>query len=402
MRRKLNRRDLLKFLGATPLLPMLYGAVPGNLRAHAEAAPSHATGNRVLVLVELRGGNDGLATVIPYKDPGLRKLRPNLMAAQESVLPVGNDLAFHPALEPLMPAWNAGDLAVVLGVGYPNPNRSHFRSIEIWETGSASDELLTEGWVAAALGGGVGAVADGIVIGGDRAGPLAGSRMRNLMMERPEQFIAQARRLKPVIGGSEGALGHILRTRRELVTAAGGLEDRLQPLPEKLAEFPKTVFGAQVKTAARLILSDIKVPVLKLGIGSFDTHTNQRGTHDRLLEQLAAGLQAFREAMRTAGRWDDVLIMTYSEFGRRVRENASRGTDHGTTAPQFLIGGAVTGGLHATQPEPEDVDRDNPDVRVDFRNLYDTLASEWWGIASVRDRTTEQHPLRIISPRASL
>jgi len=379
-----NRRDLLKLLGAASLLPLLHGALPGGLRAHAQAAPGAAIGKRVLVLVELRGGNDGLATVVPHRDPALRSLRPNLTAPQESLLPIGGDLALHPALKPLMPAWDAGELAVVLGVGYPQPNRSHFRSIEIWETGSRSDEFLTEGWIARVLGGGSAGVADGIALADSRLGPLAGRQMRNLIIERPDQFAAQARRLRPAPESADGALGHVLRTRAELVAAADSLAGILErPFPGRV-EFPQTQFGRQVATAARLIVSDARVPVLKLGLGSFDTHVNQRRRHDTLLEELAAGLHALRNSMLAAGRWNEVLVMTYSEFGRQVKENASRGSDHGSTAPQFLLGGAVAGGLHGAQPAVEEIDQDDPKGRVDFRDLYGAVARDWWGVAGAR------------------
>ena len=395
---RLNRRDLLKLLGATALVPMLHGVLPGGLRAHAQAAPggTAATGERVLVLVELRGGNDGLATVVPHKDAGLRVLRPNLTAPQDSLLPIGGDLALHPALEPLIPAWDGGELAVVLGVGYPQPNRSHFRSIDIWDTGSRSDEFLTEGWIARVLGGGSGGVADGIALADSRLGPLAGGQMRNLIIERPDQFVAQARRLRPTTQNADGALGHVLRTRAELVAAADGLAGVLErPFPGR-AGFPQTPFGRQAATAARLIVSDARVPVLKLGLGSFDTHVDQRRRHDTLLEELAAGLQALRTALLAAGRWNDVLVMTYSEFGRQVKENASRGSDHGSTAPQFLLGGAVAGGLHGAQPAVEEVDRDDPKVRVDFRDLYDTVARDWWGVAGLRGAVDQRTGLRIL------
>ncbi|MFN4283211.1 MAG: DUF1501 domain-containing protein [Alphaproteobacteria bacterium] len=396
----MNRRDALKLLGATALMPVVYGAVPGGMRAYAQAAKQAAPsfGNRVLLLVELKGGNDGLNTVIPYADENLRNLRPNLVLPREELATLGDGLAFHPALKPLMAAWDKGDLGILRGVGYPQPNRSHFRSIEIWETASKSEEMLREGWIASVLRGRVGKAADGIVIGDFEFGPLVGARMRNVIMDKPDQFIAQAQKIqaaKDSDGG--GALGHLLRTRAELLDASTKLAPLFAEPPALPVAFPNNAFGNQIKIATQLIMAAAGVPVLKVSLGSFDTHVNQRGQHENLLKQLAEGLAAFREAMIQTGHWNDVLVMTYSEFGRRANENASKGTDHGTAAPHLVMGGRVKGGFYGAQPRLDDLDAGDLKFSTDYRAVYATVARNWWGYKGDIGRLAAFKPLSLLT-----
>ncbi|HEU0072140.1 MAG TPA: DUF1501 domain-containing protein [Alphaproteobacteria bacterium] len=394
----MNRRDALKFLGATALVPVMYGAVPGGMRAFAQAAKPQGVTNRTLVLVELKGGNDGLNTLIPYADENLRRLRPSLVLPQEEMVTLGEGLAFNPALKPLMTAWDKGQLGILRGVGYPQPNRSHFRSIEIWETASKSEEMLREGWIASVLKGNVGAAADGIVIGDYEFGPLTGPRMRNVIMDKPDQFISQAQKIqaaKDSDGG--GALGHLLRTRAELLDASTKLAPLFAEPPALPVDFPNNAFGNQLKIATQLIMAQAGVPVLKVSLGSFDTHVNQRGQHDNLLKQLGEGLAAFREAMIKTGHWNDVLVMTYSEFGRRANENASKGTDHGTAAPHLVMGGKAKGGFHGAQPRLDDLDAGDLKFSTDYRAVYATVARNWWGYRGEIGRLGAYKPLSLLA-----
>jgi uncharacterized protein (DUF1501 family) len=382
----MDRRSFLQGLGLAGLVGL--GASSGLLGLGA----GHAWGQgkdraRVLLLVELAGGNDGLNTVVPQNDPRYKRLRPTLGLGDDELVGLSREVALHHNLGALMPAWESGQLAVVQGVGYPNPNRSHFRSIEIWETGSESDEFLGEGWLAQLWGqGGAGKAlaAEGVVLGDGEVGALAGPGARAWVMEDPEQFTAQAKRLKPARAPQEGkapaSLKHLLAVQEEVSKGAKRLEDRWSQRPKLGARFPSTPLGRSLEVAAGLIVSGVEVPVVKVTHGGFDTHARQRATHDRLLLELAEGLEALREALHKAGRWDDVLVMTYSEFGRRASENASGGTDHGTAAPQLLMGGAVKGGLYGQPPSLEDLDGEDLRYTVDFRSLYTTVAQEWWGM----------------------
>lgn len=366
----MQRRDFLKFASLFPAMHF--------------APVAHAAGpdwSRILVLIELNGGNDGLNTVVPYADPRYYALRPRLALARDSVLPLSEQLGFNPALEALMPAWQARELAVVLGVGYSEPNRSHFRSIEIWDTASDARQTLTDGWLArlfAAAPPPADHVAHGVVLG-HGLGPLAGGKA--LVVNEPQQFLRQAGRLPETARrDANPALAHLLGVRAETRRAAGALRERLAQPVEAGADFPATRLGRQLETTARLLASGVPVAAIKLSYSGFDTHSNQRATHDRLLRELAEGSAAFRQAMRRHGLWERALLLTYSEFGRRAQENGSAGTDHGTAAPHLLLGGRVRGGLYGMQPPLDRLVDGDLAHRVDFRQLYLTVAQRWWGV----------------------
>jgi uncharacterized protein (DUF1501 family) len=281
-----------------------------------------------------------------------------------------------------MKAWGSGELAVLQGVGYPNPNRSHFRSIEIWETGSSSREVLSDGWLSRLLDKRVpeSHAAAGVILGDTHAGPLSGEA-RALVMQNPQGFIKAARRLES--SGSRrsknAALDHVLAVERDVIKGADILEQRLSRVG-RLKGFPRGKFGTQLQTAARLILGGVPTAAIKVSLGGFDTHANQAGPHQRLMAELGKGLAALRQALVAAGRWDDVLVLTYSEFGRRVSENGSGGTDHGTAAPHFALGGRVEGGLYGEQPSLTDLRGGDLRHSLDYRRIYATLTRDWWGI----------------------
>lgn len=385
----MERREFLKGLAISAVFTLpglcLY---PGRLAA-AVSAPSVSdrARDRVLILLELKGGNDGLNTVVPYRDPLYYRLRPKLAVAEKDVLALDARLGLHPGMRELLGAWKGGDLAIALGTGYPQPNRSHFRSIDIWNTASGSDAFLDRGWVSRFFDDGTkegnvsgNSVADGLVLGGDDSGPLAGG-MRTLILKNPRQFIRQADRVS-VYDSDMGnaALDHILAVQRDVRESARILKSKFKRPAGFATAFPKTALGRSMEMMAKLISSDVTIPVIKISHGSFDTHSRQANVHQRLLTELADSLSAFRGAMRETGLWDRVLVMTYSEFGRRVRENASAGTDHGTAAPHIIMGGRVKGGLYGRQPSLEDLDEGDLKFHLDFRSLYRAVAEEWWGV----------------------
>ncbi|HTS84221.1 MAG TPA: DUF1501 domain-containing protein [Usitatibacter sp.] len=367
--------DRRRFLKATSLLP-LAGAV-SFVRA-AAAQPSR----KLLVLVELKGGNDGLNTVIPYSDPLYAQLRPRLAIPREQVVQLTERAGLHPSLAPLRALWDKRELAIVQGVGYPQPNLSHFRSIEIWDTASASDEYLDEGWLARAF-----AVspspgdfaADGVVVGPNALGPLTGNRVRAISLTNPDQFLRNAKLARDVGDSRNPALEHILRIERDITLSS----ERLQAGRKFATDFPKNPFGNSVNTAAQLAGNQAGIAVVRLTLGSFDTHANQLGTQGNLLKQLGEGLAALREALVEIGRWDSTVIATYAEFGRRPKENQSGGTDHGTASAHFVLGGTVKGGLYGAAPALDRLDGNgNLPFAVDFRGYYATFLDRWWGIDS--------------------
>jgi uncharacterized protein (DUF1501 family) len=345
------------------------------------AAPGE---RRLLVLVELKGGNDGLNTVVPYADPRYRALRPRLGVQRDAVLKLTDAHGLHPSLAPLLPIWEAKELAVVQGVGYPEPNLSHFRSIEIWDTASKSDEYLDAGWLARAFAASpspAGFAAEGVIVGAAGMGPLAGAP-RAVALTSPEQFVRAAR-----LAGDRaaeprnGALAHLLRVENAIVASA----QKLHAGRVFATSFPAGPFGNAVRTAAQLAANPAGIAVVRITLSGFDTHANQPGVHATLLGQLGEGLASLRQALLEIGRWDEAVVATYSEFGRRPAQNDSNGTDHGTVAPHFVMGGKVRGGMHGSAPDLSRLDGGgNLAHAVDFRDYYATFLQRWWGIAPGR------------------
>lgn len=356
-----TRRDILRLGAALPLLGL----------AGRGLAATPARQARTLVLIELNGGNDGLNTLVPFRDAAYARLRPRLALPTDSLWRLDDAHALHPALAPLKPAWDAGEMAIVNGVGYPAPNRSHFRSIEIWNGGTSSAQVAANGWLARvpeALSAGV---VDGVVLGGS-VGPLSGPALRTIQMQSPAKFLRKSSAL--VDGADEAAnpaLAHVLAVRHGVQSAADQIRSRLAGVPQPNG-FPRSPLGRQLGIAARLLAAGLDMPVIKVSHSGFDTHANQLGKHARLLGQLAAAVTAFRGALIAAGRWNETLLCTYAEFGRRPSENGSRGTDHGTAAPHFLWGGGVKGGLYGAQPSLTDLAGGDLKHVVDYRRLYAT------------------------------
>ena len=342
--------------------------------------------SRILLLVELKGGNDGLNTLVPYADAKYRELRPAIGVARERILPLDERVGLHEKLEPLMKSWKAKDLAILQGVGYPYPNRSHFRSIEIWDTASASNQTLSEGWIAQAFEGtslpkGVGV--DSIAID-TNALPSTGPGLRTIVMQDAENFLHQAEALKEQSGMKDGgnpALRHLLAVRHEVNAAARGLSDRLRAAPVPAHAYAQDLLlGRQFDLATRVLTARVPVVAVKTALGGFDTHANQVQPHERLLAFLATSLATLRRNLIAANLWNDVVVMTYSEFGRRAKQNASAGTDHGTAAPLFVMGGGVKGGLYGAYPSLGDLQDGDLKHTVDFRSVFATVAQGCWGL----------------------
>ena len=384
----MKRRSFLSMsaaAGASLWLPRAFGAgdtmeAPWRDAANAPVVPARGYDN-LLILIELKGGNDGLNTVIPFADPTYYALRKNIGIKRDQVIQLDERTALHPALQPLMPLWRSRQLAIVQGVSYAQPNLSHFRSIEIWDTASSSSQTLSEGWVARALQHtlpkkpGV----DGIVID-TNALPLMGAALRTVVMEDADAFLRQPQPSQdgPVDDGGNLALRHLLAVRREVNEAAVGLRERLQAAPNPARPYANGPFGQQLDLATRLIGGGVPVRAVKIALAGFDTHANQAPTHEALLATLAEGLAIFRRNMIATKWWDDVLVLTYSEFGRRAEQNASAGTDHGTAAPLFVLGGRARGGLHGSYPSLAELQDGDLRHTVDFRDVYSAIARGCW------------------------
>jgi uncharacterized protein (DUF1501 family) len=375
----MDRRDFLRLSAMGSLI-----ATPAALATRVAwgAAPSGANYRNLVVLIELKGGNDGLNTVVPYADPAYYALRPKLAIARDQVVMIGDGIGLHPALAPLLPLWKNRELAVLQGVGYPEPNLSHFRSIEIWDTASRSDQYLQEGWLTRTFDSSptpASFVADGVIIGSPDLGPLAGGGTRAIALSNTEQFLRQARLASPEGQSRNKALQHMLKVEADIMQAASHLAAN----HAFATQFPDNGFGNAMRTAAQVIANQSSVAVVRVTLSGFDTHSGQLATQARLLGELAAGIVALKSALDELDKWNDTLVLTYAEFGRRPKENLSNGTDHGTSSTHFVLGGRVAGGLYGQQPSLDRLSGDgNPAYAIDFRSVYATVLERWWGVPS--------------------
>lgn len=386
----MKRRDFLSNFSTATGAALLSAHAPGWAQAVAQRANS--VQDRILILIELKGGNDGLNTVVPYADSAYYQLRNTIGIKSEELIKLDDKVGLHPDLKAMLPFWEKNELAIVQGVGYPEANLSHFRSIEIWDTASKASEYLSDGWITRGMQSGLASktkfTAEGVLIGMNDFGPLAGAKAVSL--NDPVAFVNQSRlaRVNELAAATQNpALRYLLKVENEISQAADGLRG------DKYAfntVFPTGQFGNGVAAAAQIVASQRRnivgvnaggVPVMCLTLGSFDTHQNQLGTHAGLLKQLAEGMAALKSALTELGAWDRTMVMTFSEFGRRAKQNSSGGTDHGTAAPHFIAGGAVRGGLYGQTPDLSRLDSNqNVLYTTDFRQIYATVAQQWWGV----------------------
>ena len=378
----LRRRRFLRTSVALPIAGTLAASDLGAASLAFAAAPATDPYRKLLVLVELKGGNDGLNTAVPYTDATYYALRPKLAIARDQVVQLSDRVGLHPALAPLAAFWRERELAVLQGVGYAAPNLSHFRSIEIWDTASPSDAYWQDGWLTRTFArhpADAAYAADGIVVGSNDLGPLSGSGARTIALGDMQTFLRRARLAQPAAAASNPALAHLLKVESDIVQARGhlGADHAFE------TEFPSTAFGNAIKAACQVIANPSAVAAVRVTLHGFDTHTNQAGTQTRLLGELAGGLTALKSALGELGRWNETLVLTYAEFGRRPKENLSQGTDHGTANVHFALGGRVAGGLYGELPDLTALNGDgNVRHAIDFRDVYATVLDRWWNIDS--------------------
>ncbi|MEO7933913.1 MAG: DUF1501 domain-containing protein [Chthoniobacterales bacterium] len=392
-----SRRQFLTRLGlgaaATWTLPIFLDQTFGALENAAPTLTQALTGkdSPILVVLQLAGGNDGLNTLIPYSDDNYHRVRPHIGVAPEKILRLDDHLGLHPNLTGLKTLHDEGLLTTIQGVGYPNPNRSHFRSTEIWQTASDANISEKHGWL--------GRYFDNACQGCD---PTVGVSLSN---EMPQAFTAATptgiclptnnRRLNDkgeeeemeaggssidMLGGGSRSklspLDYLKRTSLDGKMSNKKISAILQKIPAPLG-FPNNELGQQFSTISRLIAGELPTRVYYLSLGGFDTHNNQQPTHERLMGTLSSSITAFVREMQRQGNYQRVMLLTFSEFGRRVAENASGGTDHGTAAPMFLTGGAIAPGVHGKAPSLTDLDHGDLKYTTDFRSIYATVLDKW-------------------------
>ncbi|MEC5400211.1 DUF1501 domain-containing protein [Uliginosibacterium sp. H1] len=388
----MQRRDFLSAALGAGALSLLSPTL-------AVAAPAAGRYQRLLILVELKGGNDGLNTVVPHADPAYYALRPEIGIKPEGLIVLDEKSALHKSLEPLMPLWGGGEMAIMQGVGYPQPNLSHFRSIEIWDTASKSDEYLQQGWLTRVFKqypAPQDFSADALVVGSADLGPVAGGA-RAIALQDPAAFNRNARLAQAMQTPGGGALAHVLKVERDIAQAARSIGNKTPTTRTLKTVFPDSGFGRTCKAACETLASAPNIAVMRLTLGGFDTHQNQLGTHANLLKQFADGVVALQAALTELGRWDDTLILSYSEFGRRPKQNQSAGTDHGTVAPHFAFGGGVQGGMYGHTPSLAELD-DSGNLKhvIDFHSVYATVMERWWELPSEPLLGARFQPLAIV------
>ncbi|MGH8714900.1 MAG: DUF1501 domain-containing protein [Casimicrobiaceae bacterium] len=389
----MDRRHFLAAAAAAPIAGVLAGLASDVAIA---AAPTGADYRRLLVLIELKGGNDGLNTLVPYASPAYYALRPKLAIPRDQVIKLSDAAGLHPALAPLLPLWQSRQLAVLQGVGYPAPNLSHFRSIEIWDTASASDRYLQDGWLTrtfALAPTPPDFAADGVIVGSADLGPLSGGGTRAIALADTEQFLRRSRYATAEGSARNKALRHILKVEADIIQAAAHLKaDHVFT-----TAFPPGGFGAAIRTACLVIANRPGVAVVRVTQNGYDTHSAQAATQARLLGELAGGVVALKSGLDELGKWDDTLVLTYAEFGRRPKENLSSGTDHGTASVHLALGGRVAGGLYGEQPSLERLSGDgNTGFAIDFRSVYATALERWWNVRSASPLGGAFAPLPIL------
>jgi uncharacterized protein (DUF1501 family) len=390
----LTRRQ---FLGTSAGLSALTlgGTVPGLFARAADDAAKADRNDRVLVVVELAGGNDGLNTVIPFEDDRYHKARPTLHIAKEQVQKVTDHVGLHPSMEAAAQLFREGKVAVVQGVGYPQPDRSHFRSMEIWHTASTAPRPPSTGWLGRVLDAGYKegdddalagvALTDGLpqALVAEKLTVAAVRQIENFntgVADTPDADPPRARLLRQMSTGPTVKGEPIPFLRRQAETAyrtAAKLRDAAANYQSDV-EYPGDL-GAQLRRASQVIAANLGVRLLWVSQGGYDTHSKQAPAHQALLGELSGALAAFQKDIEKHKAAERVLVLTFSEFGRRVDENASQGTDHGAASCLFLCGSKVRGGLAGTYPSLEKLGEGDLIHTVDFRSVHATILEKWLG-----------------------
>jgi uncharacterized protein (DUF1501 family) len=394
-----TRREFLRTSAAAGGLVSWGLTVPTFLSRTAAAAPDASkpgARDTILVVVELTGGNDGLNTVIPFADAEYAKLRPTLRVPTAQVKKLNDAVGLHPSLDGLAKLLESQALCVVQGVGYPNPSQSHFRSMDIWQAGSTAKEL-SEGWIGKALKHMPNPPAFHLARDDERS-PLAltGAPVRVPSLATLEAFQLQTvaasgadkKKQQAVMEGvvqpkatKAGLLDFVQRTAANTYASSRRLQEIGKNYQPKVP-YPGTQLGQHLRLAAQLIDANLGARIFYVSLAGFDTHASQQNTHANLLRQLADAMAAFYQDLAARGQKDRTLLMTFSEFGRRARENGSRGTDHGSAAPMLLVGGRVKAGVVGEHPSLTELEQGNLKHRIDFRQVYAAVLDQWLGVSS--------------------
>jgi len=365
----MNRRNFLTltgtFTGGTLLLPNFLHAF-GN-------QPNLVLGEQCLVFIQLNGGNDGLNTFIPYKNPLYYELRSKIALSKDNIISKNNGMAFHPALKNFAEIQQKGDLTILQNVGYPEPNRSHFRSQEIWQTASASNHYLNEGWLGRYLDLQCKEHQPTAGINLDAIDNLAlkGNEPNFITVKDPNRFKIRNDKEENIKLSDNPQLDFVRKIANSVSEGSAEIQQALTKSTTEVS-YPKTNLGKNLEWIARLIKGNLNSKVYYTSQNGYDTHDNQLAIHQRNLEELDTAVFSFYSDLKTANLLQNVTLVVFSEFGRRVKDNGN-GTDHGTAAPMFIIGGSNQGKVLGNNPNLSDLQEGDLKYQIDFRSVYAAL-----------------------------
>lgn len=369
----------------------------GWMQSLAGAIADEPSKERILVVIQMSGGNDGLNTIIPIADERYAKARPKLAIPKSDAISLNAETALHPSMRGIASLIEEKKFSVIHGIGYPNPNRSHFESMDIWHSCQRKDARSNDGWLGRLFSTNADQRSDsrGMHLGSEPM-PLAlvGRGVQTPSIATVDQFrwkgktdgmqetlLAEMKEANDKQEQDGGLLDFVSASTSAAMQASDRLEKALSS-PDKAGDFPDSQLGEKLKVISRLILAGLQTQVYYVTLDGFDTHANQLAAHAGLMKQWSEALQAFHRRLDSAGQGDRVLVLSFSEFGRRVSENASQGTDHGAAAPAFVSGPQFANTFIGAQPDLGDLDDGDLKFKVDFRSVYATLIEDWLGLPS--------------------
>lgn len=395
----MDRREFVKKSSLASGLFLLPGFLKPLERFSFEPA------QRNLVVIQLSGGNDWLNTIVPFTNDIYYKKRSKLALKNEQIIALNKDQALNAAMLPLKDLYDSGEMTIVNNVGYPNPDRSHFRSMDIWQTGSSSSEMLYTGWLGRYLDNNCKHSYEGIetddvlslALKGKKRNGMAIKNINELYNETNTPYFLDLVKASKESTLSEDNQGYLYKTLIETQSGINYIHEKNKIASGNGGEYPNTDLGKQLKNIAGLISAGLTTKIYYVSLGGFDTHVNQLNRQNNLLKQYADAVSAFVNNLKQQNKWDDTLVFTFSEFGRRVGENASGGTDHGTAGNVFLFGKNLQKkGIVNPGPNLENLDDDDLRHTVDFRSIYKDILQNWLQADADKIISSQVSPFKII------
>ncbi len=383
----MDRRHFLKNTALASVALM----VPAFLKPFEALAKSDLTGYKNLVIIQLSGGNDGLNTIIPYSNDIYYQKRKTIAVGQTDVIKLNDVQGLNPSLSALKEIYDQGWMSIINSVGYPNPDRSHFRSMDIWQTASDSNQFLTTGWIGRYLDSNCqncNKAYTAIEVDDTLSLAMKGAKMKGIAVQDPnklyqttrEPFFKDLARDHSGDNLSEDNLGYLYKTMIETYSSAEYIQNTSKTYTVK-AGYPATQLGNQLKTVSKFINSGLQTRVYYVSLSGFDTHVRQQEQQAQQLKIYGDAVAAFIKDLKQSGKLDDTLVMTFSEFGRRVEQNASNGTDHGTANNILIYGGKLKkAGFYNDAPDLTQLDNGDLKYQIDFRDVYATLLDKWLNV----------------------